>query len=439
MNRTLLAALALAAACGGTETPIDLAAAAFIDEPAMKGTAARLVADASGRLHAAWFEPSFDASARGVWYATCASGCERAAAWSPVRVGVAGTDGGGADLVVDASGKVRVVWVQKTASVAAFATAACDANCAAAEGWGAQQELWATTVVPLSTGYLAAGPDGALGLAWRDDASGHAGLFYSACTADCGAAASWSETALPSSDSLTEPRLAADPTGRPRLLAADSSTGGVAYLACDATCAASAASWTAPTQLYGLGAGGSYALRVDADGHPRVALYQGDVGASAPGGFLYFAWCDAACGLAAGSAGSGWGARTIGLPQQYGANGIDLALGAGGKVRVAYAWYPDGTGVGLATCSANCTSQTPNWSAASLESATQLAAAAPRALPAGYDGTTWITVGRAPSLALDAAGTPWVASGAEHARWRRSELPAYLIDELRLRVVRPSP
>jgi hypothetical protein len=432
--------LVLILSCASPD-PVAPASATFVDALPQKGLAAKLVSDATGRLHAAFTEPAFAPGPLGVWYSTCAAGCSAPEAWSSVRVGDAGTQGGAADLAVDGQGRVRLAWLEQSVGVSRFATAGCEGDCGLAAGWTAQQPLWSVASSLPSSGYLASGPGGALGLAFRDLTAGHAGLYFSTCAAACSDPGSWNEVLLPGSSKLQDPELTWDLSGRARLAAHDVLNDAVAFLSCDSACGEAtggglAANWSDPAVLYSLGVGGSFALRADADGRPRLALAQGDLGAGNPGGFVFLAFCDSGCTAGVGAAGSGWGAHTLGLPVYSGANGVDLALGEGGKVLLAFGRASSGTEVGLATCTTGCTTFVPVWTQATVESAAQLAVAAARPVPAGYDGAGWLTVGRAPSVALDSAGVPWLAYGAEHARWKTAQLPDFEYDELRVRVAK---
>ncbi len=438
MNRALLPPLlaaALSFACGRSSHPAPAPRDAFPDRA--QGFGAKLVVDAGGGRHLAAGTP-VGTGPRPVRYGYCAAGCGAASSWAFVSLDELGAAGGSVDLAVDGAGHPRLVWYSRDASVAEYRYAFCDAGCTDAAGWTVVL-LWPATVAgPLAlTRYLALASDGRPRLVWADANPNHAGVFYSFCDGDCaqslgGPSSGWHEVLLPTSSASADFTVAVAASGATRV-GARTAGDDLAWLQCETGCDAREG-WSNETSLFALGIGGSFALSLDGEGNPRLALYQDTSAGGVPGPSdqrLFYASCDGDC------AGSGaWAATTLGLALGAGANGVDLALDATGRPRVAYGYQTPSTGatgVALASCDAGCERAPSGWTATVLETASALEASEPRAVPAGFDGAGWLTLGRGPSLALDASGAASVASGAEHARWQGTPpVPEY--DEYRVRL-----
>jgi len=179
------------------------------------------------------------------------------------------------------------------------------------------------------------------------------------------------------------------------------------YAECNSSCA-NAANWGSVGQfapIYYFD-DTNFVLRVDAQGRPRVAYYDGN----SNNNVLNYAWSNASP-LTAG----GWSSYTLNYPSaDYWT--LDLALDSQGRPSVAYA--PDVVegeldGLAYLTCSANCETASPTWQQQFIETDDELAASYPIATTPGCLTSFWMIPGY-PSLALDAAGGPSVSYYVEH-------------------------
>jgi len=438
VNRALLLPLlaaALSAACGRSSQSTPAPRDVFPDP--VQGFGAKLVVDAAAGHHLAAATPfSTAVGPRPVRYGFCAAACDAASSWAFVSLDELGALGGSVDLAVDGAGHPRLVWYSLGASFAEYRYAFCDGSCTDAASWTVVL-LWPATDGRRLTRYLALASDGRPRLVWADANPNHTGVFYSFCDGDCTQtlgrpASGWHEVLLPTSSASADFALAVAPSGATRV-GARTAGNDLAWLQCDTGCDVRTG-WSNETSLFALGEGGSFALRLDGAGNPRLALYQDTSvgGVAGPSDRrLFYASCDGDC------AGSGaWAATTTGLALGAGANGVDLALDATGRPRIAYGYQTPSTGatgVALATCDDRCESSPTGWTATVLEMASGLEVSEPRPVPAGFDGAGWLTLGRAPSLALDASGAVSVASGAEHSHWNGTP-PAPELDEARVRL-----
>jgi hypothetical protein len=423
----LVAFVVQLAACGSS-SPAPARAPGWSAGPAQQSHP-RLVVDASGGHHVASATPSY-LGARPIQYGYCAAACDSPASWTYIVLGELGPNGGSVDLVVTPDGRPRLLWLHSDPTRTEYWYDFCDAaNCADGRNWTGPVALVAAADGPRVARYLALSPEGLPRFAFADATASQTGTYYATCQAEpCQVSGNWTFVTL-SATPLAGVTLASDAAGRVRVAAQSVATTGVDWFQCDAGCA-SASSWTASALPYALGDGGIFALALDGSGGSRLALYQGGLGGDSHQDQLYFAACDGDCSVA-----RNWTATAIGLAQFDGVNGVGLALDGAGRPRIAYGFSSNGSGVGVATCDGGCATSAGGWTHRVVETRALVDEAEPRPLPAGATGNGWITVGRAPSVALDATGNPRLAFGAEHASWQADLQPS--LDEFRIRLVVP--
>jgi hypothetical protein len=160
-------------------------------------------------------------------------------------------------------------------------------------------------------------------------------LYYMACETSCTNPRSWTATDLnPSNnnDIFSHPVLAFTPQGQPRVLTERVTGGGtppsIHYMACDTNCT-SVYNWALlPLLPRGNGTDPSWDLQIDAQGRTHAALLPGPYD-NGGGGQLLYASCDAGCMDV-----NNWYAKAL-LPAGEGENPA-LKLDAQGRPRIAY-------------------------------------------------------------------------------------------------------
>jgi hypothetical protein len=219
-----------------------------------------------------------------------------------------------------------------------------------------------------------------------------------------------------SDQGLIKPALAFTPDGQVRLAASyyvpDDPQYNVPlwkllYVVCYSDCNNLPQSLWNGTFIYPTIGDGSFSLRVDTSGRPRLALYptQADLSQMQPGQ-LYYVWCNNTTCLNPND----WNKVSVGTPIAYG-DGVDLVLDPANRPRLAYQMGDDG--LGYAQCDANCEA-TSSWQRRTLESTAAVMAQYPPGLPQYQNCPilTWFN-GVRPSLALDPAGNPRVGYDTE--------------------------
>jgi hypothetical protein len=251
-----------------------------------------------------------------------------------------------------------------------------------------------------------------------------------ACETNCTVAGQWTKTLLAENE-WRNPSLAVGPGGQARLVVAfqDPNTYEplVAYLECASGCS-DGSQWLGTvlvgTATSGANSDNAFVLRLDASGRPRLALYPGTGdGGDLPPNRLYYLTCDSNCASAAN-----WSANDIGLDNYAGEGGLDLALDAQNRPRLAYRLPAPTDELAYAWCNANCGTSQSDWHAR-LVPTTALAqqqlpidpmqgCPSPRCIPpippctsAFWDAGYW------PSLALDPAGHPRIGFDIKHQQF----------------------
>jgi hypothetical protein len=367
---------------------------------------ARVAVDAKGGVHVAYSVTDVVGQDSRVIYGYCPSDCTDESRFATVALGAE------ADLelnlVLDPQGRPRLLWH----SLPGHRYAECNANCTDASSWKL------TTIPTLhrdlygsSKRQLALDAQGRPRFVFMHDAGATpaTGTYFAWCDAGCSNAANWQEARI-SPYRLTRPMLSLTPAGLPRLAAYDTyQVGGkeqelVVYLECNAGCG-SEANWT-ETPLHPLNAtlgGGAYAMRLDGQGRPRLALYTGDLraGLGLQPKALYYLWCDGAC-----SNGKNW--QGYKLPFGELVIYLDLALDGQGRPRLAF------NGV-YARCDAGCETGAASWQSLEFDSASSLNKSWPIAPGPGCQFASWSLGLGEYTLALDHLGGARIGYEAQHS------------------------
>lgn len=339
-----------------------------------------------------------------IYYAHCAAGCSDPNNWLELPLFATGEWGSMNEptLGVDAGGHPRLMWfTEYSGGTDSFYYAECNANCVDSAANWTSAAVVATSQYPENIRYFALDAQGRPRMVYPMTE----GFYYLACDAGCTNASNWHTTAVSTPDLpwLHALQLAFDPYNRPRVLGYDNKTSALMYAECNSNCS-TPANWGsvglfAPIDwpYY------SFALRLDAQGHPRVA-YQDASGGS---NVLHYAWSNASS-LTPG----GWSGYTLSYPTcEYYL--VDLALDSQGRPSVAFATHE--LDLGYATCAANCESASSTWQQQLVETGDDLDAIYPIAPVPGCSPPGWVIDGF-PSLALDTAGEPNVSYYVKHAQ-----------------------
>jgi hypothetical protein len=199
-------------------------------------------------------------------------------------------------------------------------------------------------------------------------------------------------------------KLVFNASDRPRAVGKDSNSGKLLYLECNGNCTLSSG-WS----VVALATVGDYyddygySLRLDAQGHPRVAYYKADTDNS-----LYYAWSNANSTTIAG-----WHTYSLDLPPYDYSRSVDLAIDSQGRPRVAFA--TEAGDLGYALCISQCQSTLAEWQYRLVETAAELEAAYPVVLGPTCISGVWEIEGYT-SLALDTADRPAISYHVRQAQ-----------------------
>jgi hypothetical protein len=367
------------------------------------------IMDDSGGVHLTFYDYGY------IYYAHCAADCGNPANWLELPLFEVGTFDSLDEptLGVDASGHPRLMWYAAYGwGEDAYYYAECNANCTTSSA------SWTSTGVaqvdsygyPHHVRYAALDTQDRPHLVYPKSDYPDYGFYYLSCDTGCTAASNWYTTTV-----LTpglEPdamQLVFDPNNRPRVLGYDFENDGLFYAECNSNCS-NAANWGSVGQIAPIYdfSDNNYVLRVDAQGRPRMAYYDGN----SDNNVLNYAWSNASP-LTAG----GWSSYTLNYPSRDNWT-LDLALDSQGRPSVAYSTAiienaPDG--LAYLTCTANCETTSASWQRQFIETTDELAASYPIATTPGCVSSSWMVNGY-PSLALDAADGPSVSYMVRHGQ-----------------------
>jgi hypothetical protein len=365
------------------------------------------IVDGSGGVHVTFYDND------SIYYAHCAMNCSDPANWLELPLFAAGIYDSLDDptLGVDASGRPRLMWYAEYSGEtnARYYYAECNANCTdSAANWTSRAiaELGSYDY-PHNVRYAALDTQGRPRLIYEMSNYPDYGFNYLACDANCTIASNWQTTAVTTPD--LEPdmnlQLVFDSNDRPRVLGYDDTNHVLVYAECNNSCS-TAANWGS-VALFEVGYYFDYdfALRLDAQGRPRIAYYSKD---SSDNVLMYYAWSNTNSLTAAG-----WYSYSLNYPTNDELS-LDLALDGQGRPSVMYA--TDKLDLGYLTCTANCETASPTWQQQLIETGEELDASYPIAQIPTCTPPVWMVFGY-PSLALDAAGNPNVSYLVRHGQF----------------------
>ena len=357
------------------------------------------VVDGSGGVHVTFYDSEY------IYYAHCAANCSNPGNWIELPLFEVGTLDSLDEptLGVDASGRPRLMWYAEYGGDTNYYYAECNTNCTVnSTYWSyiAVVSLGAYTY-PLNPRYAALDTDGRPRLVYPMTG----GFYYLTCDTGCTNAANWNTTTVSTPDLLwpNALQLVFDLNDRPRVLGFDDNTSALLYAECNSSCT-NAANWGSVglfAPIY-YNSYYSYVLRVDAQGRPRIAYFNGT-----DNNVLYYAWSNSSP-LMPGN----WFSYTL----NYSTNdlywSLDLALDSQGQPSVAFATYD--LDLSYLTCTANCETISPTWQQQYIETADELNISYPIPTTPGCVSSTWMVIGF-PSLALDAENNTYVSYWVRHA------------------------
>jgi len=378
---------------------------------------ASLAVDAAGGVHAAMSGyTAVPGNIYPVYYGYCAENCADAASWGWTiagQVGMGASDCDGVRLALDPQGRPRLMWYFLASPIGDdpgyYEYAECDANCLDNASWKVVDAITVNPVAfPWRGRYFALDPQGRPRFVYREVNAweGRTGTYYRYCDANCAdeTDGTWHEYRL-NEEFLSDTSLAFTSSGLARLAYR---TGD--YLAYYENLDG-ANSWSGGF-FFDLGSGASFALRVDSQDRPRLAIYNGYRDGGPDDDRLSYAWCQTGCDVV-----ENWNVHDLGLPEDYGKD-VDLVLDAQDRPHLAYnvdyIGSPSVAGLGYARCSDGCETDAPSWQAGMIETSDALDAAEP--IPPTTQGcySFWLDVGERPSLAIDAAGNVRIGYNCVH-------------------------
>ncbi|CAG0935029.1 hypothetical protein TFLX_03853 [Thermoflexales bacterium] len=378
---------------------------------------ASVAVDAAGGVHLGFSAYTAMGGAWPAYYAYCAANCQNAANWTTTIVGDLGTWGGSTRLILDAAGHPRLLWFNETSisGPGVFQYAECNTACTNAANWTRVNAATTSSVAGSSyfSRYFVLDQQGHPRFIYTDTDASHPGTYYAYCDTGCSTSSTnWHEVQISSAYLLYEFSLVFDSNNGIHLAYRDATAypDTLGYGVCTSNCT-NADNWNSIT-LTDLGSGAAFSLRVDTQRRPRLAFYTGYLGSGNPANNLVeYVWCNTTCLQIAN-----WDSYAVGLPASYGAE-VDLALDQQNRPHLAY--YVDDVvhsayGLGYATCTTDCETQSAAWQAQFVETSNELDASDPIPIQSGCSISSWLEVGHTPVLALDAGGNPRIGYTAQH-------------------------
>jgi hypothetical protein len=385
-------------------TPADITFAPFfLQDPMMNAVwgQSHTVVDGSGGVHVAFYDNAY------IYYAHCADNCSDPANWLILSLFPVGTLDSLDEptLGVDASGRPRLMWYAEYGGDTNYYYAECNANCINSTA------NWTSVAVvslgvysyPINPRYAALDTQGRPRLVYPMTG----GFYYLTCDANCTTASNWNTTTVSTPDLLwpNALQLVFDLNDRPRVLGFDDNTTALLYAECNISCS-NAANWGSVglfAPIYYLGYY-SYVLRVDTQGYPRIAYFDGN-----NNNLLYYAWSNTSPLTP-----ENWSSYTLNYPTNDLYWSLDLALDSQDRPSVAFATYE--LDLSYVTCTANCETASSIWQQQYIETGDDLDVTEPIPTEPGCVSSSWMVIGY-PSLALDAANNPNVSYWVRHAQF----------------------
>ena len=362
------------------------------------------IVDKVGGVHLVFYDTTY------IYYAHCAANCDDPANWLVLPVFNAG-DLDSLDeptLSLDANNRPRLMWYAEYSGETYYFYAECNANCtASAANWSSVAVVGMGAYgYPENIRYFALDAQDRPHMVYPNTNYSEYGFYYVSCDSGCLNASNWYTTTVTTPD--LQPyvlQLVFDSNSRPRILGYADNANVLAYAECNSNCS-SAANWGsvglfAPiTYLSEYG----YAMRVNAQGNPRIAYYDGNDSNNV----LYYAWSNTSH-LTPGN----WSSYTVNYPTNYDYWSLDLALDSQGRPAVALA--TSDSDMSYATCTANCETTSPTWQQEIVETTDDLEAEYPIPVAQGCVSATW-SVSGLPSLSLDGANNPSMSYRVVHVQ-----------------------
>jgi hypothetical protein len=427
--RLLLMSITMMAVSGSLTWAASSASGALFPTTTTNTTSAAVQVDTAGGMHVAYStDPEYQAT-----YAYCAppSDCSQATNWIQAifqnnvhEVQIALTPQGHPRMLLTiddysdpnhSNGLYDTYWY-----------AQCDTGCTNSSNWATTfisgTANIASNLSPAGKHFFALDPQGqprfVFGPSYGIDSNfqSYSWMNYATCDNACTATGSidpatgfpiptnWSFGKI--SATLTQPALAFTSAGRPRVMGFTAANDGqgndiVSYSACDTGCLSSSNWGTTTVGQPGLANDEVVSLRLDSHDRPRIALYF--LSAEA-----LYGWCNANC-----LSSTNWASVPV-VPTAEDGGDPDLQLDSQDHPRIAFHTTvnpPGGVGVGLgyAWCDANCESSQASFQRLLVENSNPLNRDWPLVRPANCIYASWLA-GYLPSLALDAAGNPRIAS-----------------------------
>jgi hypothetical protein len=394
-----------------------------------------IAVDAAGGVHAVYAARTADSSgARPAYYAYCPANCVSANSFTTVSLGDLMSY---AQLVLNPAGQPRLLLTSGTPDfVDHYQYAECNNNCTNPAQWSvvevASGRMPGAAAIEQNQSF-ALDAQGRPAFVYMADSFGvdpaEAGTFYVSCQAGCTQAMNWVRSKF-TDDLWTNPALAftPGPNSQPRLVVGVTDYtniyGWLAYFECNANCIipnnwyGTVLAWTDQDYYH---TDAVYALRLDRNGHPRLAIqpWQGYSDYLHLGQLSYMA-CDANCAQY-----ESWTALDLGLPSRSGEGGVDLALDSLNRPRIAYRIPAPTDELAYIWCNVNCETSAQGWQSQIIPTT----AAAQQEFPfdpmQGCPSPTCIPpippctsafwdAGYWPSLTLDGAGNPRLAFDLKH-------------------------
>jgi hypothetical protein len=362
------------------------------------------IVDSSGGVHLTFYDTSY------IYYAYCANDCGDTAKWFVLPLFEAG-EADSLDeptLGIDPSGNPRLFFYAEYGGDEHYFYAECNSNCIN------NSSNWTSVAVadlngygyPQNVRYGALDTLGRPRLVYSISGYPDSGFYYLACDVNCTTASNWSTTTVDTPDLLPDIlQLVFDSSNRPRVLGYDENNSVFMYAECDSECTM-AANWGSVglfSEIYYMSEFG-FALRVTAQGNPRIAFYDGHT----DNNVLNYAWSNDSH-----LSPSGWHSYTKSYPTNDLYWSLDLALDNQERPVVALATYD--LDMSYVSCSTNCETNNSTWQQQIVETTDDLEAEVPIPVATDCESATW-SVSGLPSLALDAANNPSMSYRVLHVQ-----------------------
>lgn len=389
----------------------------YFADPTWKTSNANIAVDKAGGIHTAYYyyEAEIEGRPTSAVYRFCNNGCDKPQNWQEVKLLDSVSE---VQLALTSTGKPRLLIRanRDKSNGDEYYYGECNQGCATVSNWSfalvnvtGETALWKLQdddqpqrsfaldnldrprFLQIDRNYFNIEPD-------------RYGTYYMYCDGGCTTAANWGEVQVgmfngsANYEMFEYPSLTFTGDGRPRIVAGFIALGdedaALHYVACDSNCEEEGSWGRVKLWARGQGAGPGWDVAVDSQNRPRIAFYPESM-SDGSGEQLYYAWCDAADCLQAGS----WQRINLGLGVSHGGD-PDLVMEGGTQPRIALV-AGGGAGIGIMACDSGC-DQAANWKDFLMDSSQLLEEEwnvpfAPTCVGGLWNGLT-------PSLVFDAKG-----------------------------------